>query len=862
MLSISNISANQASTYYDKDGYYARLDGAADHWQGKLKSELALPDNVNKADFDRLVAERRERAGFDLTFSAPKSVSIAMCLSPVARQDMLAAHNAAVQQALAEIEARAIGARVTQNGKTEHTKTGNMICGKFNHYVSRNQDPQLHTHAVVINKTQYQGKTYAIDNPDLYRGMLLYGQIYRNSLAAELMSRGYEVVTTDPQKGFFELKGIDPAALERFSTRRAEIVQKLKEWGTGNAKAAEKATLLTRHAKQSRDLNTLMQSWRATVEDIGGVALAKSPAPIKPPPEAHQAALQQAADRLLARNFAVPERDLRRAVLASGVGVGMSEAEYTAALSSAANSKTIIGLGSRKDGKDTEVYYTTTKNLQVEREIFAMVAAGKGTAPGIDRTTAEKSLDQALARESAPLSSQQRQAVLHIATAADQHVAVQGLAGTGKTHMLKYARQVLESQGYTVKGACFTGKAADGLQQNAKIPSSTIHSFLNKLEREAGHAAPAAGEDMQVRTAWDLQGLKPANKPEAWIVDEASMVDNNTMHHLLQAAQVKGAKVVLVGDRQQLLPVGMGNSFSVLTETGKISTVQLEEIRRQKDVNLLQAVRESVKGDLYKAIELVANDTREIARRGDRLKAIVADYTALPPEQQRGTVILTAANKDRRELNAAIRTELKKRGLLQGGAEFAAETPQGRSERREFCVHDKIIFLRNDNRLGVKNGMTGVVTKIDGHALTVDIGGKEIAVDTRQYKKIDHGYAMTTHKAQGITVDRVLIHLDSRQRLLNSRNAFYVDISRARHEVKIYADDMQKVTGQVREWAKKLTGADFPTPSIGAPAPTLRQKFDMAIEKTLAAIKNIQPQPRGIEQPKPPAAPTKGGLQL
>lgn len=861
MLSISNISAAQASSYYDKDGYYARIDGQGDTWQGKLKNELALPDNIAKADFDRLVTERKERAGFDLTFSAPKSVSVAMCLSPEARQDMLAAHNAAVKTALEQIEARAIGARVTQNGVTQHVKTGNMLAGCFNHYVSRNQDPQLHTHAVILNKTLHGGKTYAIDNPPLYQNMLLFGQVYRNALARELMSRGYEITATDHEKGFFELKGIDPAAIQQFSTRRQEIVQKLKEWDATSARAAEKATLLTRHAKQHKDLNTLMQSWRQTLSDVGGVSLDKSPAPIKPPPEAHQAALQQAADRLLARNFAVTERDLRRAVLASGVGAGMSEAEYAAALAAATRGKTLVGLGGRRDGKDTEVYYTTPKNLQTEREIFAMVAAGKGAAPGIDRVAAGKSLDQALARENAPLSLQQRQAVLHIAASPDRYTAVQGLAGTGKTHMLKYARQVLESQGYTVKGACFTGKAADGLQQDAKIPSSTIHSFLNKLEREAGHAAPA-GEDMQVRTKWNLQGLKPSSKPEMWVVDEASMVDNNTMHHLLQAAQVKGAKVVLVGDRQQLLPVGMGNAFGVLTETGKINTVVLDEIRRQKDANLLQAVRESVRGDLYKAVELVANDTKEIARRGDRLKAIVRDYTALPPDQQKSTVILTAGNADRRELNATIRAELKKQGRLGPGAEFAAETPQGRSERREFCVNDKIIFLRNDNRLGVKNGMTGVVAGIDGHILTVDTGGKEVVVDTRQYKKIDHGYAMTTHKAQGITVDRVLIHLDSRQRLLNSRNSFYVDISRARHQVKIYTDDMGKVTGQVQEWAHKLTGADFPTPSIGAPAPTLRQKFDMAIEKTLAAIKNIQPQPRGIEQPKPPAAPTKGGLQL
>ncbi|SDF31667.1 MobF family relaxase [Sporolituus thermophilus] len=855
MLSISNISANQAASYYDRDGYYARMDNTGgDQWQGKLKDELALPDNVKPEDFNKLVNERKERAGYDLTFSAPKSVSVAMCLGEEHRQNMIEAHHVAVQKTLELIEQREIGARVTKDGVTEHIKTGNMLCAKFDHFVNRNHDPQLHTHAVILNKTQYQGKWYAVDNSDLYKNKILYGQIYRNALAQELMKKGYEIAVTDPEKGFFELKGIDQRTIDEFSSRRQEILEKLKEWGTNTPEAAAKAVILTRKAKENRDMNVLMESWKETISELGGATLTKSFAPIVPGKEQQKEAFDQAVSRLSRKSFAFSERELKRAVLAAGVGSGMTEDQY-AELLKAETGKNLVALGGRRDKEDGETYYTTRKNLEIEKEIFREVARTRNTMPGLTRQKASDILSQALAKDNASLSKQQRNAVLDITTTKDQYYAVQGLAGTGKTHMLNYARQVLENEGYTVLGACFTGKAASGLQEDAKIPSSTIHSFLNRLEREAGNQK--LGEDMQNKTEWDLTGLKPGGRKEAWIIDEASMVDNNTMHYLMQAARAKGAKVVFVGDRQQLLPVGIGNAFSVLTETGKIGTVTLDEIRRQKNHELLQAVREAVQGDLAKALEILEKDMQVIAEHKDRMNAIVAEYTAMTPEKQKGTVILTAGNKDRRYLNEAIRAELKRQGQLSPGIEFKVQDASGKTFKREFAAGDKIIFLQNDNKLDVRNGQTGIVTKIDGTVLTVQSGSKTIAVDLEQYKKIDHGYAMTAHKAQGITTDRVLINLDSSQKHLNSRNAFYVDISRARHEVKVFTDNKEKVADQVREWAKKLTSDDFLITERAKP--TLRKRLDTAMENTFKAIAKIRELSNKLPEP---AIKIKNSLKL
>jgi len=529
LLSISNIGAKQASNYYGKDDYYVRHD-SQDRWQGKLITELALPETIKKEDFDRLLAGKK-LAGFDLCFSAPKSVSIAYTL-PAAREDMLIAHAAAVQKTLSIIEAREIGTRITHAKKTQYVTTGHMIAGKFTHIVSRNHDPQLHTHAVILNITRHNNKWYAIDNRPIYRNYIIYGQLYRNTLAQELLQRGYSITVTDAEKGFFELVGIQQETLETFSSRRQEILAKLKEWGTSTPEAAERATLLTRQAKQHKDIDVLQASWQATIQDMGGIQLARQERAIVPSPEQKQAEFIQAVDRLAGKSFAFTAREMKRAALAAGVGSGMSEADYEHLLSSAINQKAVLQLTTAKG----ETYYSTQQNLDTERQIYQEVARTQNTMPGIERAAAEHSLQRALATNQAELSDQQRQAVMHIAGSRDQYVAVQGLAGTGKTHMLRYAREVLEAGGYTVRGACFTGKAAQGLESDAHIPSTTIHALLNKLEKEAGNAS-GPDVDRKIKTNWDFTGLKPAKNKEMWVLDEASMVDNSTMRHVMEAAR-------------------------------------------------------------------------------------------------------------------------------------------------------------------------------------------------------------------------------------------------------------------------------------------------------------------------------------
>lgn len=840
MLSISNIGAKQASSYYEKDNYYCRRDDLDNSWQGKLKDKLGLEDQVHKAEFDHLVQMRKERAGFDLCFSAPKSVSVAMAMDDSLRADMIKAHDAAVASVLQKIEEREIGTRITKNNITEHIKTGNMIAAKFRHYVSRANDPQLHDHCVILNQTMHDGKLMAVDNPDLYKNKILYGQMYRNELAAELLKRGYDLSVTDAQRGFFELKGVPEAALEQFSQRRQEIESKLKDWDTYGGKAAEKAVLLTRQAKEHRDLDALTESWRTTLNEMGGVQIERAEGPILRTEEEKRQAFEQAVARLERKEFAFSEKELKQAALAAGVGSGITEEEYGKLLQEySGKSKDLVPIGPRLDQPDGPSYYTTRRNLETEKAIFQSVAAGKDSLPGLSRAEAERYL-KGFVYEKGELNEQQHAAAVKIVTSRDQYIAVQGLAGTGKTYMLSYVRQVLEKEGYTVTGAAFAGKAADGLQADSGIKSGTIHSLLNRLEREAGNMKPE--ENFEDKTRWNLEGLQKAlGGTEVWVIDEAGMVNNDLMKSLMEAAKIRDAKVILMGDDKQLPPIGVGNAFGTLVQTGKIGAMVIDNIMRQKDApHLLESVKEAVLGNTGKSIDLLGDNVIEIKRPKARFEAIVKEYTRLSPEEQKNTVILTAANKDRMKLNQDIRAELKRQDSLADGKEFKVETAQGRSQVREFSAGDKIIFLQNDNRQGVKNGQTGIIDRIDGHKLTVTSGDKKLEIDLNQYKKIDHGYAMTTHKAQGITVGRVLIQMDSQQANMNNRNAYYVNISRAKYEVKVFTDNVKEMRNQVRDFARKLTSEDF-GPKKDEPKKTLSQHVEEAVKKMAQSIRFIKP---------------------
>ncbi|MRH98810.1 Ti-type conjugative transfer relaxase TraA, partial [Agrobacterium tumefaciens] len=383
----------------------------------------------------------------------------------------------------------------------------------------------------------------------------------------------------------------------------------------------------------------------------------------------------------------------------------------------------------------------------------------------------------------AGLSDEQRQAIAHI-TGSERIAAVVGFAGAGKSTMLAAAREAWEAQGYQVHGAALSGKAAEGLEESSGIESRTLASWSY---------------------SWD-NGRDLIGRGDVFVIDEAGMVGSRQLAHFIGEAEERGAKIVLVGDHEQLQAIGAGAPFRAIAE--QIGHVELSDIRRQRQDWQRQA---SVAFATHKTTEGLAayRDHGAIhfaESREEAMAQIVRDYLADSEKRADGTRVAMAHRRaDVRALNAAIRSELQNRqrpearhrlndgadrgdrgdvGVGKDGRERVFQTNNG---KRAFGPGDRIIFLENNRDLGVKNGMLGTVEHVEKGLIIARLdgrGGDSVSIPTDSYQAIDHGYATTIHKNQGATVDRAFVLASSTM----DRHLTYVAMTRHRDSVQLYAD--------------------------------------------------------------------------
>ncbi|OCJ37229.1 Ti-type conjugative transfer relaxase TraA [Agrobacterium tumefaciens] len=384
---------------------------------------------------------------------------------------------------------------------------------------------------------------------------------------------------------------------------------------------------------------------------------------------------------------------------------------------------------------------------------------------------------------SAGLSDEQRHAIAHI-TGLERIAAVVGFAGAGKSTMLAAAREAWEAQGYQVHGAALSGKAAEGLEESSGIASRTLASWSY---------------------SWD-HGRDLIGRGDVFVIDEAGMVGSRQLARFIREAEERGAKIVLVGDHEQLQAIGAGAPFRAIAE--QIGHVELSGIRRQRHDWQRQA---SVAFATHKTAEGLAayRDHGDILFAESRDKAmaqIVRDFLADNEEHPHGTRVAMAHRRaDVRALNAAIRSELQNRQRLERGQELSASAGRGNGEdrlggeagreltfqtnngKRAFAAGDRIIFLENNRDLGVKNGMLGTVEYVEKGLIIARLDGRgsdSVSIPTDSYQAIDHGYATTIHKNQGATVDRAFVLASSTM----DRHLTYVAMTRHRDSVQLYAD--------------------------------------------------------------------------
>jgi conjugative relaxase-like TrwC/TraI family protein len=872
MLTISKpLSAGQAQTYHKEEfanaqeNYYSEGDRIRGEWHGKLATEWGLQGEVREEHFVRLahgqhpvtgeqlvrhqtareyingrgetVSTMDHRAGWDATFSAPKSVSLTALVGGDDR--VREAHRESMKVALGEME-KYVQARIGGNHPAE--TTGKWVAASFEHDSARPVNgyaaPQLHSHVVFFNLTETRnGESRALQPRELYRSQQYATAIYRSELALRLKGQGYDIERG--KSGQPEIRGYTREYLDASSPRSQQIQAYLDQQGVRGAGAAQIAAYTTRDDKLPAITHAEMQQQHRDVaaqfgQQPGQVIRAAHERRVEQePPQKHrhlESALTYAQEKNLERHAVTDERELVRDSLKRSMGEA-SFAEIRERFDKRVQSGDLIEVESKSPARA----FTTEQMIGYERDIVAEMRRGQNLGnPLVSSETLRH-----IGEKHPHLSTSQRAAVEQIASSHDRITGLEGVAGAGKTTSLAAIREAAEHEGYKVFGLAPTSRAAQKLAESG-IESGTLQRHLARGEQ------PNVGEK------------------RLYVLDESSLASTKQMNELMQRLD-GGDRVLLVGDKRQHDPVEAGRPYRQLQEAG-MQTAHLHEVVRQKEPELKEAVEQLARGDVHGAVATLDQQGRvhEIVSREERLAAIAREYAREP----QGTLVISPDNDSRRELNTLIHREMQARGDVNpeehklrvldsrnemtgadrqwaeqyGEGEFVRytrgskvlgidpgeyarvdrvnarenritiERENGAQEtydprrlsgvavyqevQREFSQGDRVQFTAPSRELQVANQELGTIEQVS-HSGNLEIrmdSGREVRFNIRKHPHLDHGYAVTSHSSQGQTADRVLIHVDTdkSELLVNDRFA-YVSVSRGQYDAQIYTNDAGKL---------------------------------------------------------------------
>lgn len=844
MLSIGKLAAGPgAGRYYvdqvarGREDYYAGAGESPGAWMGRGAALLELRGEVTEGRIGWLLDGRDPGsgvllrrplasgaiAGFDLTFRAPKSVSILFGISePAVSAVVRAAHEHAVGEALAYLDRTACRARRGHAGALQVTGDG-FVAAAFRHRSSRAGDPLLHTHVVIANGTRGpDGRWTALDGRPLYRHAKTAGYLYQAVLRAELTDR-LGVLWSVVENGTADIKGVPRSVIAHLSRRRQEIVEYMRQRGEHSARAAQIATLQTRRRKYGVPADRLREEWRARAAEHGLDArrvrrllhLVRRRAP--DPRHAAEVATGLLGANGLTRDRSTFTRGDVLQALAEAARSGSSITALEARADVLLTSDRIVTLA--EDGG--EARYTTHELLAVER--ILLDGAQRQAARTDVAVASPPALDASLATR-LTVTSEQHALVVELARGGTGVAVVRAAAGTGKTFALDAAREAWQRSGVPVLGCALSARAACELRDQAGMEATTI-------------ARLTYGFDHGLRLA--------ANS--VLVVDEAGMVGTRHLARLAQAAAAADAKLVLVGDDYQLPEIQAGGAFRALAES--VGAIELRSIRRQRhawDRSSLAALRA---GDFERFVREYDQHGRIVAAPtpADGRAAMVADWWDAHRRGD-GALMMAHRRRDVAELNAAAREVLREAGRLGGDVLVTAH--------RAFAIGDRVIAGRNDSRLGVVSGQAGTLTAIAADRLVVAFDGRPPIALPRSYAasgNLDHAYAITAHRAQGATVDRAFV-LGSDELY---REWGYTALSRHRDDARFYVSATPDVLNRppalvegdqdaARAAVRMLATSRAQQLALDGVEPGLRRAID-----PLAALGPRQIDPT-LERPSPP----------
>lgn len=906
-------SAAGAANYFAKDNYYTQGENAElSAWGGQGAAALGLSGIVDKDTFEGLLnsvlpdgtvvnAHENRRAGLDLTFSMPKSASVLAYVGGDER--ILEANQKAVKAAMAWVEKNVAEARVydrdPKNG--DPTRTGNLVYAMFQHDTSRLLDPQAHIHVVVAAITQVAGDAWkALWNGEIYKNNSVIGSIYHAALRTALEQIGYTTKATG-KHGQFEIEGVPKPVLEVHSQRREEILAKSAELGITTPQGQDEVVRRTRNDKVLvEDHDGLRQGWIEKTKALGYDAAAtveaarartvepERPATLSGLSGAIQTAVELAKFHLrpqdplttngLARLGMMPSTIRTEMAVASAIRIlGQNEATFEHAqiaktaldlgLSGVTIDKVearmavlkergalVEGKSNRIDGVVTTL--TTPEHIALERDVLVRIDRGRGAGGVImDYDSAVRALqavDPSRLVQPVPLSDEQLHAAASALSSPDRAMAIQGVAGAGKSTTIDTLARLVEDSGRQLLGVAIAGEMVKKLREDSNIEAETVSAFVNK---HLVGALQGQGDR--------FEASKAALAGKLLIMDEASLAGTKQSLDLLTIAEAfQLDKFLPTGDRAQLLAVEHGDPFASI-QAAKVDMAVLPTSLRQKTDHMRAIADASRFRDIRGSFAMLGD--RVVDGGADFLLQAADAWLGLDPERRSRTDIYTSGRQARSIINKAVQEGLKKEGILKGeGTDLVTRMPvhlsreemryaqsyergmslevlrdgtlgrlargiyevqsvddRGRvwvsagaktyrfdpsridpNERRdnarlwmkdEIALHegDALRFGDKDKNRGIHKADRATVIKVEGDTITVEAKDGttyQLHRDDPLMKTVSLNYALNMHQAQGVTQDYAIGAMNSREQHLSNARLFHVMVTRVKFDVEIFTN--------------------------------------------------------------------------
>ena len=893
MISISKPQgAAQAKDYLSKESYYQQ-NSVLGQWHGSAQAlqyvGLNDSDSIDKKIYSSILngihpengkhllsnsASEKRRAGIDITFSAPKSVSLLMELSEglgekIFEERIRAAHEEAVQYAMDKVAQYYVKTRIRRGRGKRETVNTHALWASFQHDTTRETglgeiDPQLHTHNFMMALTFYTDpltgklKPYAMSNEEIYTNKMYLGQLYRNALAKNLSDIGLPIEVTNIDQGFFELKGFTQEQLDAFSGRRTELLEKLanselksdnraKLIDLINAKTKKHKRKIDRESLIVHNQNRMRQAGmgRSFFNRIVSQENSKLLIPFLSKRDKENLTLehlQKSLDLLEEQHSVFGYEEIMKNTLKFGLGYGFILQDYHMAFEEIMKQGRLIKLD--------ENVYSTKAIVEAEKNVIRLMIEGKESQRAY--ASNDKEVDGFIDQVYNNMTKGQREMVGCVLGTQDQFIAVQGDAGTGKTYAASAIKNfmALKNQSTEVIGLSFTGKAAQSLEEESGIASSTLHSFIYKEENKQT----------------DIP------KRRLILVDEAGMAGSLQISKLMKIAKRNNDKVVFIGDTKQFSSIAAGNIFLDMQTYG-VQTVYMSETMRQKSDHAKGIVKAVKSRQIDKVVEILEKRGSFVEMdRQESIEEIAQKYSEIYTsiDSLSDELIIASMNADRISINESIRQHLEKvgegeiyavkeswsqngvgryftksleEGMLiipskvpgtKNGAEYRIgtiiddkhieiEASNGKSimidfyrysqqcqiykeVEKEFTSGDTIVFTKNaclEQKAKVKNGERAVIKNIENGIIQTTNGKR---IDIKEMNYLDYGYAITDYKSQGATTKNVTICADTQMASLNS---FYTQVTRAKDNITVYTDNKEALLANLKKDARQHSTLEY-----------------------------------------------------